>query len=127
MAIGRPGRAQGARVRAVTRSRLLAAAEEMFLTRGFGGASVDAVAHAAGFTTGAVYSNFGGKADLFLAVLERSTERDLDTVRAAMAAAATDEQRLAGFTRSITADPVRGKARVAATHEVVRHGTTRPG
>ena len=38
--------------------------------RGFHGASVEEVADVAGYTKGAVYSNFAGKDDLFLAVLE---------------------------------------------------------
>ena len=42
----------------------------MFLERGYHGASLEAVAVAAGFSTGAVYSAFSGKADLFLAVLD---------------------------------------------------------
>ena len=98
MAASRPGRGQGVRVREITRGRLLETAEAMFLSSGYADTSVDAVAHAAGYTTGAVYSNFGGKADLFLAVLESQTAAELAAVRAALAAATTDEQRLRVFT-----------------------------
>src|SRR5580658_4735560 len=58
------------------RALLLAAARRVFLERGYHGASVDQIADAAGFSTGVVYSQFGGKADLFLALLEaRIAER----------------------------------------------------
>jgi AcrR family transcriptional regulator len=59
-----------------THERLLAAAREVFLERGFHAASVGEIAERAGFTTGAIYSNFGGKDDLFLAMLDvELTER----------------------------------------------------
>ena len=110
--------------RDVTRAKLLATAAEMFLARGYAATSVDAIAAEAGFTTGAIYSNFGGKADLFLAVLETLTAGELGAVRDALAAATTDEQRLAVFTDAATADSATVRARIAATLEflsVVRH------
>jgi AcrR family transcriptional regulator len=60
--------------RALTRRRLLDAAEAVFARRGFHGASVDEIAREAGATTGALYSNFAGKEDLFLALLEQTAE-----------------------------------------------------
>src|SRR5712691_9354782 len=53
-----------------TRVHLLEAAVEVFARRGFHGASVEEVAEVAGYTKGAVYSNFTSKDELFLAVLE---------------------------------------------------------
>lgn len=50
---------------------VLAAAEAVFPQRGYHGTSVELIAAQAGLTTGAVYSNFDGKPDLFLAVYER--------------------------------------------------------
>jgi AcrR family transcriptional regulator len=44
-----------------TRQELLSAAEACFVTRGFHAASVDQVAERAGYTKGAVYSNFASK------------------------------------------------------------------
>src|SRR5580658_10966151 len=65
------------------RAALLASARRVFLERGYHGASVDQIAEAAGFSTGVVYSQFGGKADLFLALLEaRIAERAADNMRA---------------------------------------------
>jgi len=59
-----------------TRERLLDAAAEVFKRLGYNGASLDAVAEAAGYTKGAVYSNFATKADLFIALLERYVEAE---------------------------------------------------
>jgi AcrR family transcriptional regulator len=65
------------------RALLLAAARGVFLKRGYHGASVEQIADQAGFSTGVVYSQFGGKADLFLALLDaRITERAADNARA---------------------------------------------
>lgn len=61
--------------KAVTRQRVLDAAEAAFAGEGFGGASLDRIAEAAGLTRGAIYSNFRDKADLFAAVLDRRLER----------------------------------------------------
>ena len=57
-----------------TRARLLDAAEKVFVERGFHAASVDDVADEAGYSKGAVYSNFENKDELFLAVLERRVD-----------------------------------------------------
>jgi AcrR family transcriptional regulator len=60
---------------AQTREDLIDAAEEQFTANGFHATSLDAVAIAAGYTKGAVYSNFSSKEDLFFAVYERRVER----------------------------------------------------
>jgi AcrR family transcriptional regulator len=62
-----------------TRSLLLDAAEEVFAKQGFGGAALEDIADVAGYTRGAIYSNFGTKEDLFLAVIERHQRRFLDS------------------------------------------------
>jgi AcrR family transcriptional regulator len=64
-----PGRRDEQRAR--TRSELLDAAARVFGARGFHAASVDQVAEAAGYTKGAVYSNFASKEELFLELLDR--------------------------------------------------------
>lgn len=61
--------------RAQTRKELLDAAAQVFARRGFDGASVEAVAEEAGFSTGAVYSNFGSKQELFLTLYEERIQR----------------------------------------------------
>lgn len=56
---------------AETRERLLDAARTAFSTRRYTDVTLDQIANAAGFTKGAVYSNFDSKTDLLMAVLER--------------------------------------------------------
>jgi AcrR family transcriptional regulator len=58
-----------------TRAELVEAARTVFLRRGFHGASLDEISAEAGYTTGAVYSRFGGKDELFLAVVDDHLER----------------------------------------------------
>jgi AcrR family transcriptional regulator len=66
------------------RTVVLDAARRVFLDRGYAGATVDAIAEEAGFSKGVVYSQFGSKADMFLALLEqRITERGAQNERAA--------------------------------------------
>jgi AcrR family transcriptional regulator len=67
---------------------VLQAAGAVFAERGFAGASLDQVAAAAGFTKGAVYSNFGSKDELFLALMTEEVTRRVDGVEAALATAA---------------------------------------
>ncbi|WP_083733359.1 TetR/AcrR family transcriptional regulator [Actinomadura sp. CNU-125] len=45
-------------------------------------ARIEDIAHAAGFTKGAVYSNFGGKQELFGAVLGQGAQDELAAVTA---------------------------------------------
>jgi AcrR family transcriptional regulator len=68
-----------------TREQLLAAAARVFARRGYHGAAVDEVAEEAGYTTGALYSNFSGKEDLFLSLLERFAARQLQEIAEAAA------------------------------------------
>jgi AcrR family transcriptional regulator len=56
---------------AQTRTALIDAAERVFTERGFGGASVEAIAKEAGYTRGAFYSNFESKEELFAELLQR--------------------------------------------------------
>jgi AcrR family transcriptional regulator len=74
------------RRRRQTRDYLLQAAAQVFAERGYHGASLDEVAAVAGFSKGAVYSNFKNKEDLFLALLESHYEREMAAVRATLEA-----------------------------------------
>jgi AcrR family transcriptional regulator len=60
--------------KALTRERLLNAARTVFARRGFHGASVEEIAAEAGYSTGALYSNFDGKEALFLELLDREID-----------------------------------------------------
>ncbi|GAA4296692.1 TetR/AcrR family transcriptional regulator [Mycobacterium paraffinicum] len=61
-----------------TRGLLLDAAEEIFARKGLSGAALEDIADAAGYTRGAIYSHFGAKEELFLAVTDRQRQRFLD-------------------------------------------------
>jgi AcrR family transcriptional regulator len=68
------------RRRQQTREVLLQAAAQVFAEQGFHGATLDQVAAAAGFTKGAVYSNFKNKDDLFLALIESSYKSEQEAL-----------------------------------------------
>ena len=60
-----------------TRDALVAAARAAFASDGYHGANLEAIARDAGFSKGAVYSNFDGKAALFLAVMDQNLQAAL--------------------------------------------------
>ncbi|MGW7005599.1 TetR/AcrR family transcriptional regulator [Streptomyces sp. NPDC054933] len=69
--------------KARTRALLLDAAARVFARKGFTGASVEEIAEAAGFSTGALYSNFDSKEALFLELLShRQTDRITEAAQA---------------------------------------------
>ncbi|MCW2825323.1 MAG: TetR family transcriptional regulator [Aeromicrobium sp.] len=68
---------------AQTRQRLIEVAREMFLADGYAATSLDKVAVRAGFSKGAVYSNFSGKEELCMAVLDSIHETQIQGVVAA--------------------------------------------
>lgn len=62
------------------RAKLIAAAAEVFAEKGYDGAGVAEIARRAGYTTGAIYGRFTGKAELLLAAIEARSESELDTL-----------------------------------------------
>ncbi|MGA7703394.1 MAG: TetR/AcrR family transcriptional regulator [Solirubrobacteraceae bacterium] len=82
--------------KALTRRRLLDSAEAVFARSGFHGASVEDIAREAGVTSGALYSNFAGKEDLFLALFEERIATDVGDYSQIVAAGATLEQQARG-------------------------------
>jgi AcrR family transcriptional regulator len=86
--------------KAQTRERLLRAAEEVFAERGFFAASVEEVAERAGYSMGAVYSNFESKGNLFLALFEEHIAAQVhDYLELFDAAGTLDEQARGGADR----------------------------
>jgi AcrR family transcriptional regulator len=75
--------------RAPTHRRLVDAATKVVARRGFHAATVDEIAAEAGFSVGALYSNFAGKDDLFLAVFDGHVRWFRERLEAAMAASDT--------------------------------------
>jgi AcrR family transcriptional regulator len=60
---------------AETRTRLIEAAEKIFARDGFQAAKLEEIASEAGYTRGALYANFEGKEELFIALIGHETER----------------------------------------------------
>lgn len=82
---------------AQTRERLVEVARELFLSDGYAGTSLDKVAVAAGFSKGAVYSNFSGKEELCMAVLDTIHEEQIEGVVAAFTADTDLDGRIDAF------------------------------
>ena len=82
---------------AQTRAQVLRAAATVFARRGFDGASMSEVAVEAGFTKGAIYSNFASKDELFAAVLEDRCRSSLDETRRLLQSADAVSGRLSEF------------------------------
>jgi len=74
-----------------SREHLLDAAARVFAERGYEGASVDAIAAAAGVTTGALYWHFESKADLFFTLLHERVDRRVRLLVGAAEAIAGEE------------------------------------
>jgi AcrR family transcriptional regulator len=102
-----------------TRSLLLDAAEEVFAEKGFTPASLDDIAHAAGYTKGAIYKHFSTKEDLFLAVSDRYWRRYFDNFAEVMSTAtqigARELDEIAKRWRKLSRD--RGAEHAALGHE----------
>jgi AcrR family transcriptional regulator len=60
-----------------TCEKLFEAAARVFEEQGIGGASIEAIAAAAGFTRGAFYSNFNSKDELIIAMIEDHVEQSI--------------------------------------------------
>ncbi len=82
--------------RALTRRRLLDGAEAVFARSGYHGASVDEIAREAGATTGALYSNFASKEELFLALFEERVATDVRDYSRIVAEGATGAEQARG-------------------------------
>jgi AcrR family transcriptional regulator len=80
MTATRPKRLSRAESRERTRARIIDAATRLFLRRGFRATSLEQVAEEAGFTIGAVYSNFDSKTAMGIAVVDELYAREEQTL-----------------------------------------------
>jgi AcrR family transcriptional regulator len=76
---------------AATRGALVAAARLLFAERGYAAVGTPEVAAAAGVTRGALYHQFAGKADLFLAVYEQVEQEVTERIGELMASAGVSD------------------------------------
>lgn len=70
--------------RAQTREHLIDAAKQLFVSNGYGGASIRDIANMAGYSQGAFYSNFLSKEDVLLELLRRHMDEEVKELSALM-------------------------------------------
>lgn len=80
--------------RTARRAQLLQVARDVFVEQGYHAASMDDIAEHAGVSKPVLYQHFPGKLDLYLALLEQSSTRVVDTVREALASTTDNPQRV---------------------------------
>lgn len=93
----------------MTREQVLEAAARTFPKHGYHAASVEEIADEAGLSTGAVYSNFESKAELFLALYERYMNDHIESLEQAVSGGTTLQDQIAGaggqWLESLRRDP----------------------
>lgn len=96
MTIDRSGMTRAER-QAQTRERLIEVARELFLRDGYASTSLEKVAVEAGFSKGAVYSNFANKEELCMTVLDAIHAEQTESVIEAFSGPASLEDKLKAF------------------------------
>jgi AcrR family transcriptional regulator len=86
-----------------TRQRLLDAAQEIFARSGFAAASVDDIAEHAGYSKGAVYSNFKSKEALFLELLHNRMSQEIADLEQLLKSTDTAEEILSALRKKYSA------------------------
>ncbi len=85
--------------KARTRSQLLDTAKRVFLRGGYHATTLEEIAEMAGFSKGAVYSNFASKDDLFLELLDELVKERLEQLAQDLAASRRTQDPLAELAR----------------------------
>src|ERR1700733_14258164 len=80
--------------RAQTRATLIAVGRKHFLRFGLGGAVTEKIAEDAGYSRGALYANFDGKEELFVAVIREEQTRHLNVFRSLLKEEPSSKKRL---------------------------------
>jgi AcrR family transcriptional regulator len=109
---------------AQTREALLSAASRLFDDQGFAATSITDIAEEAGYTTGAVYSNFANKDDLFLAVIERQVVGEITALSEELSAETQPGKRLEIVGRWYTSQAGKGRQRIRAFAELALLGSS---
>ena len=89
----RPPRLTRQQQRRQTRERLLSSALEVFEARGYAESSLEEIAERAGYTRKAVYSNFAGKSELLLEIVEQRFQSHIDRIEALLEKDASTESK----------------------------------
>lgn len=93
-AAGRLGARAGRLPRSERRQQLLDAALETFVAQGYHAAAMDDIAERAGVSKPVLYQHFPGKLDLYLALLDASTQALVVAVQGALASTTDNHQRV---------------------------------
>src|SRR5688572_31594646 len=80
--------------RTARRAQLLAAAQQVFVERGYHAAAMDEIAERAGVSKPVLYQHFPGKLELYLALLEQHSEALVEKQRAALQSTDDNWQRV---------------------------------
>ena len=88
-------RPRGGRLpRKARRAQLLDSALEVFVAQGYHSAAMDDIAERAGVSKPVLYQHFPGKLELYLALLEQSSDRIIDATRNALESTSDNKQRV---------------------------------
>jgi AcrR family transcriptional regulator len=88
-------RPRGGRMpRVARRAQLLDSALEVFVAQGYHAAAMDDIAERAGVSKPVLYQHFPGKMELYLALLEQSSDRIIDETRRALASTQDNKMRV---------------------------------
>jgi AcrR family transcriptional regulator len=109
-----------------TREEILAAADRLFVEQGFHATSLDQIAQGAGYTKGAVYSNFDAKEDLFFAVYEARVRAAVAQVERAAARTADARELILTMTSDTGTRRGRDDRWLATFFEFWAHVVRRP-
>lgn len=112
--------------RDVTRARIRDAARRLFLTRGFTRVSIEDVAAKAGYTRGAVYSNFANKGELFFALVDERFDDQLARPGFAAPETATPAQRVNMLARWLATEASQTREWLSAEIEFTAFASTDP-
>ena len=82
--------------RKARRAQLLDAALEVFVAQGYHAAAMDEIADRAGVSKPVLYQHFPSKLDLYLALVEQSSDRIIDACRHALESTHDNQQRVQG-------------------------------
>jgi AcrR family transcriptional regulator len=80
--------------RVARRAQLLDSALEVFVAQGYHAAAMDDIAERAGVSKPVLYQHFPGKMELYLALLEQSSDRIIDATRQALASTQDNKMRV---------------------------------
>ncbi|MFD0774672.1 TetR family transcriptional regulator [Streptomonospora algeriensis] len=102
------------------RNRILDAAAEAFMRRGFAGTTLDDIADRIGATKGLIYYHFRSKFDVFLAVYEEGMRRARERVEPHATSGGSGRERLAAMSRAHLLNLMTDLAYHQVVHQGVR-------